>query len=363
MAIPEHVLDAQAFLKAARDGVVLDVRSPGEFAQGHLPGAVSFPLFTDEERAAVGTTYKQVGKAEAIDQGLGLVGPKLQALAARARTLFEGQASRKPLLIYCWRGGMRSGSVDWLIRTSEIPTARCDGGYKACRTLLNQVLEAPRPYVVVGGMTGSAKTEVLHALHDAGEEVVDLEGMARHFGSAFGNLDRHAQPSTEQFANDLAWRLVEIDARSSGESRPRPIWVENESRQIGRVHVPETFHKHLRRAPVFELERTEDDRVRHLLSMYGDASRDALTDAFERIRTKLGGQHAQAAIAHVEAGELAEAARIALVYYDKTYRHGLDQRERMRPVDGCGLDPVKTAERCVSAHNEWNPWNLPLTSS
>ena len=361
MPISEHVLDAQAFLEAARDGVVLDVRSPGEFAQGHLPGAVSFPLFTDEERAAVGTTYKQVGKAEAIDQGLGLVGPKLQALAARARNLFEGQASRKPLLIYCWRGGMRSGSVDWLIRTSEIPTARCDGGYKACRTHLNQVLEAPRPYVVVGGMTGSAKTEVLHALHDAREEVVDLEGMARHFGSAFGNLDRHAQPSTEQFANDLAWRLVEIDAQTSSGSRP--IWVENESRQIGRVHVPETFHKHLRQSPVLELERTEDDRVKHLLSMYGDASRAALTDAFERIRTKLGGQHAQAAIAHVEAGELAEAARIALVYYDKTYRHGLDQRERMRAVDGRGLDPTKTAERCVSAHNEWNPWNLPPTSN
>jgi tRNA 2-selenouridine synthase len=363
MAISEHVHDAQAFLEAARDGVVLDVRSPSEFAKGHLPGSVSFPLFTDEERAAVGTTYKQVGKAEAMDQGLGLVGPKLRALVARARALFEGQSSRKPLLIYCWRGGMRSGSIDWLIRTSGIPTMRCDGGYKACRTHLNQVLEAPRSYVVLGGMTGSAKTEVLHALRKSGEEVVDLEGMARHFGSAFGNLDSHAQPSTEQFANDLAWRLEEIDARTSSTSRLQPIWVENESRQIGRVHVPETFHKHLRQAPVLELERTGDDRVRHLLSMYGDASRTALTDAFERIRTKLGGQHAQAAIAHVEAGELAEAARIALVYYDKTYRHGLDQRERMRAVDGRGLDPMKTAERCVSAHNEWNPWNLPLTSS
>jgi len=363
MAISEHVLDAQAFLEAARDGVVLDVRSPGEFAQGHLPGAVSFPLFSDEERAAVGTTYKQVGKAEAMDQGLGLVGPKLQALAARARALFEAQPSRKPLLIYCWRGGMRSGSLDWLFRTSGIPTMRCDGGYKACRAHFHHVLEVQRPYVVVGGMTGSAKTEVLHALNDAGEEVVDLEGIARHFGSAFGNLDRHAQPSTEQFTNNLAWRLEEIDARTSPASRPQPIWVENESRQIGRVHLPESFHKHLRQAPVLELERTDDDRVRHLLSMYGDASRAALTDAFERIRTKLGGQHAQAAIAHVNAGELAEAARIALVYYDKTYRHGLDQRERMRAVDGRGLDSMKTAERCVSAHNKWNPWNLPPTSS
>lgn len=362
MAISEQVLDAAAFLDAARDGVVLDVRSPGEFAQGHIPGAVSFPLFSDDERAAVGTTYKQVGKAEAIDQGLGLVGPKLQALASRARALFEGQTSRKPLLIYCWRGGMRSGSVDWLIRTSEIPTLRCDGGYKACRTHLNQVLEAPRPYVVVGGMTGSAKTEVLHALQRAGEHVVDLEGMARHFGSAFGNLDRHAQPSTEQFANDLAWRLTELDGRV-GMGDSQVIWVENESRQIGHVHVPEMFHKHLRQAPVLEIERSVEDRVAHLLAMYGEASRPALTRAFDRIRTKLGGQHAQAAIAHVEAGELDQAARIALMYYDKTYRHGLNQRQRMRAVDGRGLDPESTADRCIRTQNEWNPWNLPLTSS
>ena len=361
MAISEQILPAESFLEVASSSVVLDVRSPGEYVQGHVPGAMSFPLFTDEERALVGKTYKQLGKVEAIDQGLGLVGPKLQELALRARDLFDNQPHRKPLLVYCWRGGMRSGSVDWLLRTAEIPAVRCDGGYKACRTLFNQTLEAARPYVVLGGMTGSAKTEVLRALRDAGEEIVDLEGMARHFGSAFGNLDRHAQPSTEHFANLLAWRLLEIDQRG-GESRG-PIWVENESRQIGHVHVPEMFHKHLREAPVLELERTEEDRIGHLLSMYGTASREALKEAFERIRTKLGGQHAQAAIAHVEAGELAEAARLALVYYDKTYRHGLDRRDRMRSVDARGLDPKKSAERCLSTHNEWNPWNLLQTSN
>jgi len=363
MAIREHVLEASDFLTALREGgTVLDVRSPSEFAQGHLPGSTSFPLFSDEEHAAVGTTYNQVGKAEAIDQGLGMVGPKLQALAAHARDIFEAQGNRKPLLICCWRGGMRSGSVDWLLRTAEIPTARCDGGYKACRSVFNEALEQPRPYVVVGGMTGSAKTDVLHALAEKGEAVVDLEGMARHFGSAFGNLDDHAQPSTEQFANDLAWQLMNLD-EEGGVTGPRPIWVENESRQIGRVHVPEMFHKHLRQAPVLELERTEVDRVNHLLGMYGDASRASLVEAFQRIRTKLGGQHAQAAVALVEEGDLASAARLALVYYDKTYRHGLDARDRTRAVDGRGLNPEETAERCLDSHNTWNPWNLPRTSN
>ncbi len=361
MPISEQLLSPDVFLAAARDSVVLDVRSPGEFAQGHLPGAVSFPLFTDEERAAVGTLYKQVGKTEAIDEGLGFVGPKLQSMATRARALFQGQESRKPLLIYCWRGGMRSGSVDWLIRTADIPTARCEGGYKACRAAFNQVLSAPRPYVVLGGMTGCAKTEVLGALRAQGEAVLDLEGLARHYGSAFGNLDEHAQPSTEHFTNLLASALMALDAQAA--SSAVPIWVENESRQIGRVHLPEMFHKGLREAPVLELERSEEDRVAHLLSMYGDASKESLIGAFERIRTKLGGQHTQAAIEHVQDGDLASAAKIALVYYDKTYRHSLDRRDHMRTVDGSGLNPHDTAQECRRVHNKWNPWNLPQTSN
>ena len=353
MPMLEHVLNARDFLEAAKEGVVLDVRSPKEFEEGHIPGAVSFPLFTDDERAVVGTTYKRIGKSEAIDAGLSFVGPKLQSLATQARALFEAQFAPKPLLIYCWRGGMRSGSVDWLLRTAQIPSKRCEGGYKACRAVYNEVLEAHRPYVVVGGMTGSAKTEVLHALREAGESVLDLEGLARHYGSAFGNLDDHSQPSTAQFSNLLARALMDLDAKRGG----GPIWVENESRQIGKVHMPETFHKRQRSAPVLEIERSEEDRVNHLLSMYGGASTEALVEAFERIRTKLGGQHANKAIAHVKGGDLASAARMALVYYDKTYRHGLDQREA-KPVDGRGCNPDDIAQKCLDVHNEWNPWNL-----
>ena len=358
MPIVEHVLKAKAFLEATRGRVVLDVRSPKEYAEGHIPGAVSFPLFTDDERAAVGTTYKQIGKSEAINAGLSFVGPKLQSLAAKARDLFEGQASPQPLLIYCWRGGMRSGSLDWLLRTSQIPTMRCEGGYKACRAVYNEVLEAPRPYVVVGGMTGSGKTEIIHSLKRMGEGVVDLEGLARHFGSAFGNLEDTPQPSTAHFANVLASELMKLDAAQTN----GPIWVENESRQIGNVHMPEGFHKRQRSAPTLEIERLDEDRVNHLISMYGGASIESLVEAFERIRTKLGGQHANQAIAHLRAGDLASAARIALVYYDKTYRHGLDQRNA-KPVDGRGCNANDIARKCMDVHNEWNPWNLPQKSN
>ena len=360
MPIPEHIMTPEEFLAAAeRGGVVLDVRAPGEYAAGHLSGAVSFPLFTDEERAQVGTAYKQEGKQVAVDLGLELVGPKLRDMAARARALFEAQETRTPLLVHCWRGGMRSGSVDWLLRTAEVPAARCHGGYKACRAVLRETFQTARPYVVLGGMTGTAKTDVIHALADQHERTLDLEGMARHFGSSFGNLDAHPQPSTEQFSNDLAWALRALDR----DGLDGPVWVENESRSIGWVQMPEGFHKRLRSAPVLELERTEEDRIAHLLSMYGEADVEALVQAFERIRTKLGGQHANAAIAHVREGNLADAARIALVYYDKTYRHGLDKREQMRAVQAFGLNPAETADACRDAHSQWNPWNLQATSN
>jgi len=360
MPIPEHIMTPEEFLAAAeRGGVVLDVRAPEEYAAGHLPGAVSFPLFTDEERAQVGTAYKQESKQEAVDLGLELVGPKLRDMATRARALFEAQDTRTPLLVHCWRGGMRSGSVDWLLRTAEVPTARCHGGYKACRAELRATFQKARPYVVLGGMTGTAKTDAIHALADQKERTLDLEGMARHFGSSFGNLGAHPQPSTEQFSNDLAWALRALDR----DGHEGPVWVENESRSIGWVQMPEDFHKRLRSAPVLELERTEEDRIAHLLSMYGEADVEALVQAFERIRTKLGGQHANAAVAHVREGNLAEAARIALVYYDKTYRHGLDKREQMRAVQAFGLNPAETADACRDAHSQWNPWNLQATSN
>ena len=106
---------------------------------------MSFPLFTDEERARVGTAYKQESKQVAVDLGLELVGPKLRDMAARARALFEAQETRTPLLVHCWRGGMRSGSVDWLLRTAEVPVARCHGGYKACRAVLRETFQTARP--------------------------------------------------------------------------------------------------------------------------------------------------------------------------------------------------------------------------
>ncbi|NBW62949.1 MAG: tRNA 2-selenouridine(34) synthase MnmH, partial [Synechococcaceae bacterium WB4_1_0192] len=174
-----------SFLKAA--GPVVDVRAPAEFAQGHIPGARNLPLFSDEERAAVGTTYKQQGRTAAVQLGLELVGPKLAALG-QSLSSWSSEANGQPLRLHCWRGGMRSGSVAWLADSLDLPVLLLEGGYKAYRRWVLEQLLLPWPIHLLGGRTGTGKTDLLLALERRGVAVLDLEGLAHHRGSSFGNL-------------------------------------------------------------------------------------------------------------------------------------------------------------------------------
>ena len=204
---------------------MLDVRSPGEFARGHIPGAHNLPLFSDEERAAVGTLYKHQGRRAAVRHGLELVGSRLVPLAEQAAALARGANLR----VHCWRGGLRSSSTAWLLDTYDLPCTLLDGGYKSFRRWLRQALAQPQPVVLLGGHTGSGKTEVLHALRVAGAQVLDLEGLAHHRGSSFGGLGQPRQPTTEQFENDIAMALQAV-------SPQRVLWVE---RRVSRWAVVE----------------------------------------------------------------------------------------------------------------------------
>jgi tRNA 2-selenouridine synthase len=354
MIIPDRSLSSSQFInEAERGGIILDVRSPGEFDQGHILGALSWPLFNNSERAEIGTLYKQKSREKAVDLGLHIIGPKMQEMAQRGRSLFEGQTSsdqspsRNPLLIYCWRGGMRSESVAWLLRTAGVPTVVLEGGYKAFRTYARSEFDRKIDFLVLGGLTGSAKTDTLLELSKIpGESVIDLEGMAKHFGSAFGNLEGRAQPTTEQFSNDIFSHLRSVNAwNDNSPARTRPIWVENESRSIGVVDMPEPIFSQLISSRCFEMNRTDKDRVNHLVNMYGDIDTKLLASAFQRISPKLGGQNANDALAALSQGDLATAARIALVYYDKTYAHGLTKRDAAlrTDVDCRGLTPPECA--------------------
>ena len=342
MSIPARTLSLEDFLlKADEGGIILDVRSPAEYDDGHIDGAISWPLFSNDERAQIGTLYNQRSREEAVDLGLELIGPRMKEMAQYGRKIFENQASsdgsivRKSLLIHCWRGGMRSESVSWLLRTSGVPSIVLEGGYKAFRSYARSQFDRKIDFAVLGGLTGSAKTATLLELEKLpGESIVDLEGMARHFGSAFGNLSEHAQPTTQQFSNDLYARLRSLNAWNDfSPVRTRPIWIENESRSIGLVDLPEPIFSQLISSRCFEMKRTYDDRVNHLVQMYGEIDTDLLTSAFKRIMPKLGGQNTNSAIAALAEGDLDTAARIALVYYDNTYAHGLTKRDSSLRTD------------------------------
>ena len=296
---------------------MIDVRSPGEFARGHIPGAHSLPLFSDEERAVVGTLYKQKGREQAVLEGLRIVGPKLAGIVEQARQVAPGGR----IAVHCWRGGERSGSVAWLLDKAgfaEVVTLK--KGYKAFRHHVLASFTDPPRSIVLGGFTGSGKTDVLHALREQGEQVVDLEGLANHRGSSFGALGRPPQPTTEHFENLLWHALHRLD-------RTRITWIEDESMMIGRVKLPDALYDAIRRSRVVFLDVPKEQRADHLVAIYGGADRNGLAEAIQRIGKRLGPQHAKAALEALDNDDLRSAALIALTYYDKTYAHGLAHRD------------------------------------
>jgi len=312
--MPEK-LDPNAFVTAAAHRPILDVRSPGEFERAHIPGAISFPLFTDEERARVGTTYKQVSKDAAVELGLEFVGPKLAKWVKLAKKL----AFNNTVYVHCWRGGMRSGSMAWLLETAGIQVKLLEGGYKAYRNFVLSKLEEPIPLIVLGGKTGSGKTEILIEMKRRGVQVIDLEGIAHHRGSAFGHLGLEEQPTSEHFENVLVGELMQLDYS-------RPIWVEDESRHIGKVFMNATFYDQLRAAPVLFLDIEAQYRLPHLVDVYAHYPKEELARAIDKIKKRLGGDHAKDAHEALEMDNFSEVAAITLHYYDKAYVHGLEIR-------------------------------------
>lgn len=346
----KHPLEAAEFLHASSTRVLLDVRSPGEYAQGHIPGAHNLALFTDEERAVIGTFYKQQGKEAAVLRGLRFVGPKMESFVRDALAL----AQERRLAVYCWRGGQRSQSMTWLFRQTGFDVVTLHGGYKQYRRhILEQLGFQAFRLIVIGGQTGSGKTKVLHALQQMGEQIIDLEALAHHKGSSFGSIGESPQPTPEQFENDLYSAINGLDAN-------RRIWIENESRSIGRVYIPDSFWVQMKNAPLFNIQVPLGQRIQNLVADYTGYSPAELENAFWRIEKKLGGQHLKAALEALHQSDFAAAAAIALKYYDKTYRFGLEQNTapdiRML-VFGHG-DPDLIARACLETAGQSAGKNL-----
>ncbi len=332
-AAPER-LAPPAFLAAP--GPLIDVRTPAEFAQGHLPGALNLPLFDEAGRAAVGTLYKQQGRRAAVLHGLALVGPRLEALARRLADL-AASAPGQPLRLLCWRGGMRSGSVAWLAGQLDLPVLLLEGGYKAFRRWTLEQFEQPWPLQLLGGRTGTGKTDLLLALAERGVAVVDLEGLAHHRGSSFGALGLPPQPSSEQFENRLALAL-------HGWRGADAIWLEAESAMVGRCRIPPALWRQMQAAPVLEVQRPLAERVAQLVRIYGVQDPQALAEATRRISRRLGPQRTAAALEAIAAGDWAAACEQMLDYYDRCYDHDLSSHHRR---------PVELGDRTAATAAEW----------
>lgn len=310
----------EQFLELAKQHPVLDVRSPGEYKHAHIPGACSLPLFTDEERKIVGTAYKQENREQAIKLGLDFFGVKMRKMVEEAEQL---SSNSKTVLVHCWRGGMRSAGVAWLLDLYGFKVFTLAGGYKKYRNYVLDTFRLPFQFNILGGYTGSGKTELLKALKERGEKVIDLEGIANHKGSAFGNIGMPPQPGQEMFEN-----LLSKELRKSLVSQPEsPVWLEDESQRIGLVNIPGELWKTMRQSPVYFLDIPFEERLKHIVQEYGQLAPEKLADAIGRISQKLGNLNAKTAILLLNEGKITESFDILLKYYDKHYFKSLHNRE------------------------------------
>jgi tRNA 2-selenouridine synthase len=314
----QRVLPAAAFVQEFRENktAVLDARSEGEYEKAHIPGAINIPLLTNEERRIVGTVYKLGGREAAVLKGFELVGPRFRNIIETA----TGKIPGKNVYLYCWRGGMRSNIMSWVLGLSGFKVTLLKGGYKSFRNWVLETLEQPKEIIVLGGKTGSGKTAILKKLSEAGEQVIDLEKFARHKGSAFGGLGQPAQPSTEHFENLVAcsWDAIDPGKRT---------WMENESRHVGTCILHEATYRFLRESMLIEIDVPASLRKECIRADYGRFPFKDLADSTKRIGKRLGPQHLKEALQRLEDGNFDGWLDIVLEYYDKLYAFGTTQRD------------------------------------
>ncbi len=356
-------ISIQEFLQLAKQHLVLDVRSPSEYTHAHIPNALSLPLFTDEERKIVGTTYKQNSRQQAIKIGLDFFGPKMKSIVEEVESIVsnlllaenktkkisanEQTETRNVLLIHCWRGGMRSAAIAWLLDLYGYTVYTLVGGYKAYRNWVLKQFEKEYKLAVIAGNTGSGKTLILHQLKKQLHSIIDLEDLACHKGSAFGALGQKPQPTQEMFENLLATQLSPLSSIPSTST-----FIEDESQRIGNLIIPQSLWKQMRNSPVYFLDIPFEERLNYIIKDYGNFEKDKLVNAIIRIQTRLGGLETKNAINHLLENNIRECFAILLKYYDKWYSKGLKNRENLNAF----LNKIP----CFSVDTQTNTKNLIL---
>lgn len=359
----------EEFLKLAALHPVLDVRSPGEYIHAHIPSAQSLPLFNDEERKQVGTAYKQQSREAAIKIGLDYFGVKMKAMVEQVEDIVgswrlavgnqQHTSGKLPtancLLVHCWRGGMRSAAVAWLLDMYGFKVYLLTGGYKAYRKWVLAQFEKNYNFNIIGGYTGSGKTLLLHELKKQHKIIIDLEGLANHKGSAFGALEGIPQPGQETFENTLAQALAQLAV--GGEQFAdiaNCIFIEDESQRIGNIQIPRSLWCSMRKAPVFFMDIPFEERLIYITEEYGKLKKETIKDAILRIQKRLGGLETKNALQFLESNNFMECFRILLSYYDKWYHKGLHNRENistlLNKIPCNGVDTEINTHKLLSCH-------------
>jgi tRNA 2-selenouridine synthase len=336
-------LPLSEFLEKAKTTVVVDVRTPLEFQQGHIPGAFNIPIFSNEERVIVGTTYKQQGKQPAILLGFELTGPKWAEFIKEAERI----APDKKILVHCWRGGMRSGALAWAFDLYGFEVSTLKGGYKTFRRSGIDSFSNTYPFTILSGSTGCAKTKTLREMKALGEQVIDLEDLAQHQGSSFGSMGKMIQPSQEQFENLLGLELQRMDLS-------KRIWLEDESVTIGKRVIPKPIWEQMRKAPIIKMEIPKEERIDFLNEDYGTLDKVFLKESVLRIAKRLGPLETKLTLQAIDEGKMKDFINQVLVYYDKTYQKGLNNRAilNLQTIDLEKIDPKENAKAILKFINK-----------
>ncbi|MDA3811542.1 MAG: tRNA 2-selenouridine(34) synthase MnmH [Spirochaetaceae bacterium] len=294
---------------------VIDVRAPIEYEHGHIPGTVNVPLFNDEERVQIGTVYKNKGDKEAISLGESFAIPRISHYLKEVRKI----GVNKTIIVLCSRGGMRSQRFSEMLSDNQFHVYRLVKGYKNYRRIVQGSFTEKFPLIVIGGKTGSGKTEILIELEKQKEQMINLEFLSNHRGSAFGAIGMGDQPTTEQFENELYEIMKKFDLN-------RRIWVEDESSNIGRVFLPGDLYEQMKISPLIILEMDKNFRVKRLCQDYASEGLEPLVKGIRKIEKRLGMERVKVAIKAVESRDYFQAASIILEYYDKCYSYGVTKK-------------------------------------
>jgi tRNA 2-selenouridine synthase len=328
--MPIEKIDVEKFLQLSQSFPVLDVRSPAEYTHAHIPGAFSVPIFTDEQRKIIGTAYTRQSRQIAVDHGLNYFSERMKIIPGEVEKIYVDKKQKddagKTFLVHCWRGGMRSEAVAWLLNLYGYKIYLLRGGYKSFRRWVLSQFQKPYELNILGGFTGSGKTEVLKELAANGKKAIDLEGMAQHKGSAFGSLGEAPQPGAEMFENVLA---VQLWHTSSKGDKTSPIWLEDESAHIGTVGIPKPFWLQMRQSKLFFLDIPFEKRLDYIVKTYGAFESASLIECVLKIRKRLGGLETKNVLQFIEQGNVKDAFSILLKYYDKMYAQSLLNRAKL----------------------------------